>query len=328
MRAADAVNRTNLARMSEQLTRNAPDKRLLGVIGPLVTTFGSGGDALSLSEYRTNIRAHLRDGQQGVLVAGSTGEAALLDEDERSRLVSAAREEVPSDCVLLVGVGAESTVLTVRRARDAAARGASAVLVVSPHYYTASMTQAALRSHFARVADESPAPVLLYNIPKYAHLVIEPELVAELAQHPNVVGMKDSTGDMKLLERYVAVQKSVPRFTVLTGHGPTFATALKVGARGGILAVALFTGEITPRIFEAFLAGDEARAGELQATITTAAKDIVGTLGVPGVKAAMDVMGLHGGVVRSPLQALNEQGRQLVESLMRGVSEATRASLV
>ena len=308
--------------MFNPLSRHAVDERLLGVIGPLVTTFDSRGDTLSLPAFSANIRAHIRAGQCGVLVGGSTGEAALLDEYERSSLVETGRAAVPADAAFLVGVGGESTKLTIKRAREAAARGADAVLVVSPHYYTSAMNTAALRSHHRAVAEESPVPVLLYNIPKYTHFVLEPSLVAELSEHQNVIGIKDSSGDLELLRKYVEVQKANQTFTVLTGNGPTFAPSLKSGARGGILAVALFTGDVAPQIFDAFKAGDVSRADELQSLITHAGKEIVGVMGVPGVKAAMDLAGLHGGMVRSPLQPLGEAGQESIRSMLAQIVEA------
>ncbi len=312
--------------MFKSLSRDKPDTRLQGVIGPLVTTFDSSGDALAIPAFVRNIKAHLDAGQCGVLVCGSTGEAALLEESERSALVDAARAAVPAESVLLVGIGAESTKQTVKRAADAGARGADGVLVVSPHYYTSAMNRAALLAHFSAVADGSPVPVLLYNIPKYTHFPLEPDLVAQLAEHPNVVGIKDSSGDMDLLAGYAKVQRGNPRFTLLTGNGPTFATALELGARGGILAVALFTGDMTPRIFSAWTGGDHARARELQAVLTHAAKEIVGGLGVPGVKAAMDLAGLEGGTVRSPLRSLDETQRRTVDAMLPRAAESTSQS--
>jgi 4-hydroxy-2-oxoglutarate aldolase len=303
--------------MNKPFSSATPDLRLQGVMGPLVTPFGRDGDSLDVTALQNNVAAHLNSGLTGVLVGGSTGEAALLDEDERVLLVESARAVVPESRALLVGVGGESTRQTIRRARAAASRGADGVLVVAPHYYLAAMTADVLYAHFTAVADASPVPVLLYNIPKYAHLVLEPSLVERLCEHSNVVGIKDSSGDMDLLARYVEVQKRHPRFTVLTGHGPTFATALRIGARGGILALALFSGDITPRIFDGFRRGDLALANELQALVINAAREVVGVFGVPGVKCAMDLVGLRGGGVRSPLQNLPVSSRDAIEALLR-----------
>jgi 4-hydroxy-2-oxoglutarate aldolase len=195
------------------------------------------------------------------------------------------------------------------------------VLVVSPHYYTSSMTRDALRAHFIRVADASPLPVVLYNIPKYAHFALALDLIVELAEHPNIVGMKDSAGDLAMLERYIGVQSAT--FTVLTGNGPTFAAALGLGAKGGILAAALFAPELAREVYTAAARGDSEGARRAQERLTPSAREVVGDLGVPGVKAALDAIGLHGGIVRAPLQPLGDDGHARVASLMRSISGAS-----
>ncbi len=293
---------------------------LEGVLGPVVTTFDAATEDVVIDRFTANIRAHLDAGLDGVLVAGSTGEAALLEESERRLLLEAARAVVPEQRMLLAGIGGESSRITIRRARDAKAAGADAVLVVSPHYYTSSMTPAALRDHFTRVADSSPVPILLYNIPKYAHFALTPDLVAELSRHPNIAGMKDSAGDLAMLAAYV--QSQSPDFTVLTGNGPTFAPALALGVRGGILAVALFAPEISRDVYDAATSGDAAGAQAAQDRMIEAARIIVGELGVPGVKAALDVIGLDGGALRSPLRALDAGARGRVTGLIRALSGA------
>jgi 4-hydroxy-2-oxoglutarate aldolase len=293
---------------------------LTGVIGPVVTTFRPRTEDLDLVAFGRNVKAHLAAGMSGIVVCGSTGEAALLSEEERLQLLEVARREVQGDKLLLMGAGAESTRLTVRRCREARTVGADAVLVVAPHYYANAMTAEALRMHYRSVADDSPLPVLLYNIPKYMHFKLPPELVAELAQHPNVVGIKDSSGDLALLESYLAAQSET--FTVLTGNGATFYPALVAGARGGILAVALFAAEQSVALYDAYRRGDRATAEALQARLKPPAVGIVGELGVPGVKAAMDAVGLCGGPVRGPLLDLDATGRARVSSLLAEVRAA------
>jgi len=288
--------------------------RFRGVLGPLVTPFRA-DESLDIPAFQADVRAHLEAGLDGVLVAGSTGEAPLLDEAERRQLIGAARALVPADRALLAGTGAESTRLCIARCRDAAAEGADAVLVVSPHYYSSAMTPPALAAHFRRVADESPVPVLLYNIPKYAHFRLDPELVADLARHPNILGMKDSAGDMATFARYVEFQGDT--FDVLTGHGGTFATALRLGGRGGILAVALFAPDLAIEVWNAHAEGRMADGDDAQRRLVPLAAEIVARMGVPGVKAAMDRIGLQGGHVRLPLLPLAEPDAAQVEELLR-----------
>ena len=291
---------------------------LAGVIAPVVTTFDAASEDVVVDRFIANIRAHLAAGLDGIVVAGSTGEAALLEESERRQLLESARGVVPDDRILIAGIGGESARITIRRAKDAKAAGADSVLVVSPHYYTSSMTPDALRAHFTRVADESPLPVLLYNIPKYAHFALSPELVRDLSRHENIVGMKDSAGDLAVLERYVESQSA--SFTVITGNGPTFAQALELGVKGGILAVALFAPGLSREVYDTAARGDAAGAREAQDRMSEAARVVVGELGVPGVKAALDVIGLQGGPCRLPLQPLAKDAQARVAELVRGLT--------
>ncbi len=288
---------------------------LRGVLAPVVTPFDASGDVLDLSAFVANVRAHLTAGCTGVVVTGSSGEAALLDDTERVTLIRAARTVVGRDRWLIAGIGAESTRSTIERAHAAAGAGADAVLVVGPHYYPQSGTPVALRSHYTRIAEASPVPVLLYNIPKYMHYALPPAVVHELARHPNVIGMKDSSGDAALLAAYLECQGDT--FTVLTGHGGTVDAAAAAGVRGAILAVSLFAAALTHALWEAARAGRVSEAHTLQARLLPLARDIVGTLGVAGVKAALELVGLAGGPVRAPLQALTTDERAHVARLMR-----------
>ena len=290
---------------------------LAGVFVPETTPFDQQGE-LDGAAFRANVRAHLKAGVQGIVTAGSTGEAPLLDDDERIRLVELARELVPADKWLIAGTGSESTRTTIWRSRDAAANGADAVLVVAPHYYGAQMTPAALEAHFTEVADASTVPIVLYNIPKYAHFALDARLVARLALHPNVIGIKDSSGDPESLRGYLAAQSE--SFTVLTGSGSGFLAALDAGARGGILAVATFAAPAALRLFAAFGARDRATAEAAQALLTPLAKEIIAARGPAGVKLALDAVGLHGGPVRSPLSSLTGTDAEGIALMMRGVA--------
>ncbi|MBV6521052.1 MAG: 4-hydroxy-tetrahydrodipicolinate synthase [Gemmatimonadaceae bacterium] len=289
-------------------------RQLTGVFGPVVTTFDSRGD-VDLDAFGMNARAHLDAGLHGLVVCGSTGEAALLEESERLRLIEMSRTVIPSDRWLIAGTGAESTRACVRRCKEAASRGADAVLVVAPHYYSNAMTTKALVAHYETVAVESPIPVLLYNIPKYMHFRLEPELVATLARHPNIIGMKDSSGDMATMARYLEAQGN--DFTVITGHAGTFHQALQLGARGGILAVALFAADLALEIYRAHRDGRPADAGEAQRRLAPMGAEIVGRLGIGAVKVAMERVGLSGGPVRLPLLEASPDEIAQVDALLR-----------
>lgn len=287
--------------------------QLQGILAPVVTTFQGNGD-VDLEAFASNVRAHLAAGLHGVVVTGSTGEAALLDDGERKALVETARDAVPSDRLLLAGTGAESTRAAVRLTKMAAAAGADGVLVVAPHYYGSAMSVTALANHYRWIADASPVPVVLYNIPKYMHYALAPGLVAELATHGNIVGIKDSSGDLDLLATYINSQS--PHFTVMTGNGGTVQPALAMGARGGILAVSLFAPMLALGVYDAMRRGDVSTAKAMQDTLKPISGRIVGDLGIAGVKAALDRIGLHGGPVRPPLTPLSAAALSEVSELV------------
>jgi len=266
-----------------------------GVMVPVVTNFDDHGESLDVGAFTANVRAYVDAGISGIVVAGSSGEAPLLSDAERAVLI-------------------ESTRHTVERAREAARRGADAVLVVAPHYFPQSSGAEALLAHYQRIADESPVPVLLYSIPQYMHFVLPPAVVGRLALHANVIGMKDSGGDATVFSAYLGSQS--PTFGVLTGHGGTFVSAVAAGARGGILGVALIAPTIAVAAFEAARSGRLADAAALQAQLLPIAREIVGALGPAGLKAALDAAGLRGGRVRSPLLPLDDAGRRTVAALV------------
>ena len=298
--------------------------RLRGVLGPVVTTFDARSGEVDRDAFEANLRAHAAAGLRGVVVAGSTGEAPLLDEAERAVLVASARSVLPADRLVIAGAGAESTRTALRLARQAAAHGADAILVVAPHYYgETAMTQAALAAHYARIADESPVPVVLYNIPKYMHFALPPALVRGLAEHANIVGIKDSSGDLELLTAYLSAQSA--SFRVLTGHAGTFRAALDAGAAGGILAASLFAPHLSLEVYESVQQGDSGAAARAQERLAPLGTQIVGALGVPGVKAALDAVGLAGGAPRAPLIPLREADRERVAALLHAAAQPVAA---
>lgn len=290
--------------------------QLQSIYAPVISTFQAGSEDLDLEGFAANVRSHMAEGLGGVVVAGSTGEAALLSEAERGALVATAREHTPAGKLVIAGCGGESTRQTVARTKQAKDNGADAVLVVAPHYYANAMTEEVLRAHYRRVADESPLPVILYNIPKYMHFALSAELVAELAQHKNIVGIKDSSGVLDMLKGFLRAQS--PTFSVLTGSGSGLQAGLEAGARGGILAVSLFAAGFALEVLEGVRSGDTARAAAAQARLKPMADVIVAKLGVPGVKAAMDAVGKVGGVPRMPLLSLDAAGRAEAAAAMAG----------
>src|SRR5438034_836867 len=257
----------------------------------------------------------LAQGVAGVVVSGSTGEAPLLDSDEQQKLVELAREELRDGKLLIAGTGAESTRQTIALSKAAAAAGADVVLVRAPSYFSAGATLETLATHFRAVADASPVPVLLYNIPKYTHLSLAPVLLQQLANHERIIGVKDSSGDPKNVAAY---REAVPQWAVLVGGASLLLTALELRCQGGIVGVACFAPGLCVQLVREFERGDRAAAAALQERITPLDKEIVGKLGPAGVKAAMDAVGLYGGPVRAPLAPISPADRERVSALVRG----------
>jgi 4-hydroxy-2-oxoglutarate aldolase len=285
--------------------------KISGIYAPITTPFTSTGD-VDISAASANCRALILAGIDGIVVAGSTGEAPLLDERERAALLAAVRTAAPDNQVMM-GIGAESTRQTIARAAAAASAGADAVLCVAPHYFGANATpDAALRAHYHAVADASKLPVVLYSIPKYMHFALSASLVAELAQHPNIIGIKDSSGDMAILNGYLPAQSNT--FTVITGNGAQFLNSLRANARAGILAVSIFAPALARAVFDNHAAGDAAA----QERLAPLAMEIVGRMGIPGVKTATDAVGLVGGPVRMPLVDLDAAAKARVATLLTG----------
>lgn len=270
-----------------------------GVYLPVTTTFDPATGELDLDGFARNLAAWAAHPIAGVLIAGSTGEAPLLDDAELTALVERARETVGDRLQVLAGTGAESTRATIRLSRQAASAGAVAVLVRPPAYFRGQMTPEALRLHFLEVADAVPVPVILYHVPKFVPVGLEPDLVGELASHANIVAIKDSSGDVHNLGALCAACGD--RARVLVGAGTHLYPGLEIGAAGGIVGVGLLAPGATSSLFEAWRSGRAAEAGRLQERIGPLHKRVVGGTGVPGIKHGLDLIGMVGGPPRPPL---------------------------
>lgn len=288
---------------------------LQGVFAPATTPFDPvTGDAAVVS-MRANLRRWLAAPLAGVVLFGSTGEGPLLDEDEKVRLTAAARDVVDGGRLLLAGTGAESTRATIRATAAVAAEGADAVLVQPPAYFRPAMTPEALRDHYLAVADASPVPVILYQVPpRFSTVELAAGLVGELAKHPNIVGIKDSHGDLKALA--ALVDACGTHAQVLVGSGAVLYGALEAGAIGGILAVALLAPEACAALCRAYAEGRLADAGRIQERLSPLHRAIVADLGIGGMKAALDELGMHGGPPRSPLKPLRAKDLPKVRSAL------------
>lgn len=290
------------------------NQKIRGVLAPVVTPFRD--DDLDLESFKANIERLNQTGLSGYMVLGSTGESVYLSESEKEKVLAAGREATAPDKILMIGTGQESTRAAMALTRLAAKHGADCVLVVTPAFFKGQMTPEALYGHYSRIADQSPIPLLVYNVPQFTGLNVSPSVVAELAQHPNIQGVKDSSGDIAQLMEIIHL---CPQdFVVLVGYDPVFYPALCVGAHGGVLATPNVVPEIAVRIYNYFLQGNHEEALRLQRLLNPLAMMVTAVYGVGGLKLAMNAMGFHGGGVRAPL---------MIPETARGVLSAELAKL-
>lgn len=276
---------------------------LRGVLAPIPTPFDRDG-RIDLNRLGAACARWAASGLNGLVVLGSTGEAALLDEAESDRVIAFTRERWPSSRPFIVGAGRESTAAAVDAVARAAALGADAVLVRTPAFYKAQMTTDAFVRHYTAVADASPVPVLLYNFTAVTGVNLLPAAVSKLSAHPNIIGVKESGGDVAQITELVA--GTPDDFNVVAGSATTFYASLCVGATGGILALACVLPDACVRLFALTKDGRHAEASALQHRLAPAARLVGSMHGVPGLKAALALTGCDAGVPRAPLAPVSE----------------------
>lgn len=300
---------------SEENSRSHPlNERLRGILLPFVTPFDEEAE-VDVRGVGANLDKWNETGVRGYVALGSTGERVHLSERECLTVLEAARAHVPSSLSLIVGAGQQSTRLTIDEVRRWADAGADGVLVITPGYYRAQMTQGALLDYYRAVADASSVPVLLYNIPQLTSITLAPETVARLAEHENIIGIKDSSGDMVALGEMLRL---VPDdFAVLTGHGSALFAALGAGAWGAILAIGCVAPRACVEAYSAFEAEDYERARILQRKIAFLVRTVMGQFGIGGIKAAMDALSYTGGHVRAPLAQPDEAAQLEIATLLK-----------
>lgn len=293
-------------------------QKILGGIYPPLPTFFDEQEELDLDTLQRHIQRIADSGIAGYVLMGSNGEAVHLSSDERKRVIETARHTARENSQILAGCGEQSTIATIANCRQAAQSGADFALVLPPFYFKGCMNSAALLAHYRTVADQSSIPVVIYNMPaSTAGLNIDAATIIALAEHPNIVGVKDSAGDMAKLSHVVG---AVPtRFRVFAGSAGFLLPALSVGAVGAVAALAnIFPREVC-RVQELFDTGQMAEARILQARITPANTAITTTYSVPGLKAALQLTHGYGGRPRSPLLPLNEQERATLAQILKGI---------
>jgi 4-hydroxy-2-oxoglutarate aldolase len=291
---------------------------LAGVFAPVPTPFDD-RDRVDTARLRTMLAKMASRPLDGFVVLGSNGEAVLMDDFESDQAIVAAREAVPSTKRFIVGTGRESTQAAVKASKRAAEHGADAVLVRTPGFFKPQMTTDAFVRHYTAVADASPVPVLLYNFTALTGVNLLPAAVSQLAAHPNIIGMKESGGDIAQIADLVA--GTPDDFIVLAGTALNFYPALCVGATGGILALSCVLPDACAQVFALFNAKrhDEARA--LQRQLVPMAKLLGQSYGVPGLKAALNLAGYDTGFPRPPLSPAPESAIVALREALKAFEE-------
>jgi 4-hydroxy-2-oxoglutarate aldolase len=288
-------------------------EQLRGIFPPVITPFDRRG-RIDRGAFRANVQSYAGTGVSGIVIAGSTGEAPFLTEEERLELVETARAVVQPPQLVIASTGLESTLHTIRLSREAIARGADAVLVITPNYYKARMAEPASQlAHFRAVADSLRRPLMMYNIPQFTGIKMAPETIAQLSRHPNIAGLKESSGDLKYDRRILSLMR--PGFRFFTGSPPLFYDVLRAGAVGGVLGQANYVPELCVGIYQAFHSRQYRLARHLQQRLTYLAQNLALPFGVAGVKAAVELRGLSGGAPRGPLLPLQPAARRAVASV-------------
>ena len=290
-------------------------------IYPAVTTPFAADGSVAIARLRENIARYNQTRVAGYVLNGSTGESVLLRWEEIERVWEAAREAASPGKIVIAGTAAESTAETIEHTNRAADIGCDVALVRTPHYFKPQMTSAALTEFYLRVADAAKIPVLVYSVPIFTQLTLKADVVGRVAAHPNIIGMKDSSGDARgVREILSAVPKS---FQILVGAVSVLHEALDLGGVGAILAVACAFPEMCVEAYEASRAGDAPRAVATQKKLVTAASLFGPKYGIAGLKYVMDCVGYYGGPPRPPLLPVDEAAKKELDAMLTSVlSEA------
>ncbi len=292
-----------------------PPPSMAGIFPPIPTPFDAAGE-LELKALAANLEKWNRYPLGGYVVLGTNGEFPYLTESEKLTYFEAARKHIPPTKLFMAGTACESTHSTIALTRKAAALGADVAILVTPSYYKSRMDAAGLSHYYLTVADASPIPVSLYNMPANTTVDMPADLIIALSQHPNILGVKDSGGNLAKLGEII--RSARPGFQVLAGSAGFLYPALCVGAIGGVLALANIAPQQCCDIVSLFKHGKHEDARELQLQMIAPNTAVTARFGVPGLKAALDLLGYYGGPPRSPLLPLNDAQEDTLRSVLVG----------
>ena len=285
-----------------------------GVIPPMITPFKENGD-VDYDKHISNMESWNEDQLCGYLVLGSNSETAYLNEEEKIKLMALTVKHARKERLILAGTGMESARETIALTNKAADIGAHGALILTPSYYYAKMNDEAQIAFFTEVADNSNIPVLIYNVPLFTHINISAHAISVLSKHPNIIGMKDSTGNVPQLVSFQGVISD--DFNLMVGTVSAWYPALALGIKAGIFALANCAPNECAMVQKAFDAGDFEKARVTYVRIFPVNAAVTATFGVTGLKYASDLLGYQGGYVRNPLLPLKEEEKKKIDYILK-----------
>ena len=289
-------------------------KKVHGIFAPIATAFDASGE-VDYSVFAENTVSFGATKLSGLVVLGSNGEFTLLSHEEKVKLVETARNHLPADKMVIAGTGCESFRETLQLTKESAAVGADVALVVTPNYYKKDMNEAALGKFYTMLADASPIPVMIYNMPGNSGVNVPSSLTLKLAAHPNITGIKDSGGNIVQISEVLA--KAPEGFSVFAGSGSYLLATLLLGGVGGTLAVANVVPNYCAEIQENFGKGDLEKARKMQLALLPLNAAVTSRFGIGGMKAAMDMGGFKGGLPRLPSLPAGEETRKEIARILK-----------
>jgi 4-hydroxy-2-oxoglutarate aldolase len=287
--------------------------KIQGIFPPIITPFTD--QAVSYAHLAENIKKWNHYHLSGYVLLGSNGEKVMLKKSEALQSIETAVKYIPADKQIIIGAGNESSQGTIDFIKQAHHIGGDAVLVNPPHYYKDQMRGKELEAYFNEVAEYSPFPVLLYNVPKFCGIEIPLDTVARLSDHPNIIGMKDSSGNLSYFQMLIGL--NLKKFQLLTGTANTLMLSLVMGASGGILALANIAPQICLDIYQAVKKGQIVKARKLQLSIIRLNQLTTTIYGIGGLKYALDQIGMFGGRPRKPLLLPDNQGKTEIQKELK-----------
>lgn len=296
--------------------------KLQGIVIALTTPFRN--EELALDKLKENIQAYNSTGVSGYLALGTTGECVSLSDDESLAVVEVVAKALKPPKKLIIGATRESTIWTLRFIKELAKFDLEAVLIRPPSYFRSKMTSEALADYFLKIADQSHLPLIIYNIPQNTGLSLDPSLMVRLAEHPNILGLKESSGSLPMLGEIIGL---VPEsFHYFLGSAHVLLPGVVMGACGAILAVANAVPELSVEVFNLVISGHLEEARRQQLRLIQINKILTEKHGIAGLKFAQDLRGLGGGLPRSPLLPLNSEAKREISQLLEANNLLTKLS--